>query len=395
MNKFRILVIDDDKEWAQNTCDNLRTIRLVDIIGEGYDDRPYIKHVTNQRAASQAVVNKYDLVLLDLLYPNAPNKKTPEVSLGEFAGMRWLPELRRLQPNATIIILTAYPYENHLRNVVEAISRDHANDFVPKKAPFRDLLARIRLALAAQRRVQTLRMFEIEFHALLRSRAASVLASDVGRLIDHSNAELIDIAQNVESGDPCAIATAPGAIRGLCCVLREGYNKMSSFFATFGQERLRGVNLPKSVGQLLTLYAQRFAEAGAKTIAQTQDDGIVVTTYESDLRIALHELLWNAADALKDCKTPVAERKVEVKVAMDRVLKRAIVRVVDNGDGFSAEALAHIFEPRASTRRDDGHQGLGLYIAKHMMQAIGGSIQAKNSTKGGAEVVLTIPDLAK
>jgi len=398
MSTFRVLIVDDDKQWSKNTTENLKQVTLAEITGEPHEKEMHIEYVTNQLDANRAIEKNtlgYDLILLDLLYPLTPNEAAPEVGQGEFAGMKWLPELRRLQPNATIMIITAYPNENYLRNVVDAISRDHANDFVPKRTPFRDLKGRVRLAVASQRRLRTLRMFENEFHSLFRSRAASVLADDIGRLIDRNSSELIRIAQNVESGDPTSIANAPGDIRGLCRSLHDRYSRMTSFFSTIGEHHLREMNLTSTISQMLLLCTRRFEETGAKVIAPTNGNATKLTTFESDIRIALHEVLWNAADALKDCRTPLARRTLEVRIAVDLESKRATISVLDNGGGFPDEVLAHIFEPHTSTHHDDRHHGLGLYIAKHMMQAVGGNIQVKNREEGGAEVVLTIPDLSK
>jgi two-component system C4-dicarboxylate transport sensor histidine kinase DctB len=144
---------------------------------------------------------------------------------------------------------------------------------------------------------------------------------------------------------------------------------------------------------MLTLYARKFGDVGAEVLAPPEEHGLRLTTYESDVRIALHEVLCNAADALKESRIPVPERRVELKIATDG--GRAIISITDNGGGFSDEALAHMFEPHFSTRKDGRHQGIGLYVAKHMVQAVGGSIDARNSSKGGAEVLLTIPDLSK
>ena len=147
--------------------------------------------------------------------------------------------------------------------------------------------------------------------------------------------------------------------------------------------------------QMLLLYSRRIQEAGATAVVVQCESPVVLTTFPSDVRIALHEVLWNAVDALKECRTLPIDRKVEVRVTPDAGSQRSSIHVIDNGEGFSDDAIAHLFEPRGSTRKGTGHQGIGLYIAKHVMQAIGGGVFVKNRAGGGAEVVLTIPDLAR
>ena len=69
------------------------------------------------------------------------------------------------------------------------------------------------------------------------------------------------------------------------------------------------------------------------------------------------------------------------------------IRIRDNGDGFSDDSLEHMFRIGFSDWKQEGHEGLGLYIAKRMMHAIGGEIRARNRPEGGAEVELIVRNL--
>jgi two-component system, OmpR family, sensor histidine kinase SaeS len=73
----------------------------------------------------------------------------------------------------------------------------------------------------------------------------------------------------------------------------------------------------------------------------------------------------------------------------------AIVAVEDTGDGLAPGAPQRMFERfwRAdeSRARSSGGAGLGLAIAKGLVQAHGGEIWAENRTGGGARVAFTLP----
>jgi signal transduction histidine kinase len=68
------------------------------------------------------------------------------------------------------------------------------------------------------------------------------------------------------------------------------------------------------------------------------------------------------------------------------------ISVLDDGPGFSREALEHAFERfwRDETGRPHGGTGLGLAIAKATVEAFGGTIALSNAA-GGAEVRIRFP----
>jgi signal transduction histidine kinase len=66
------------------------------------------------------------------------------------------------------------------------------------------------------------------------------------------------------------------------------------------------------------------------------------------------------------------------------------VEVVDEGDGISGEALPRIFTKFWHDARRGG-TGIGLFIAKGIVDAHGGSIEAGRAPAGGAAVRFTLP----
>ena len=82
-----------------------------------------------------------------------------------------------------------------------------------------------------------------------------------------------------------------------------------------------------------------------------------------------------------------------VAVRVERRDSDLLLRVEDTGEGLSAEAPARMFERfwRADRARSSSGAGLGLAIARGLVEAHGGKIWAENRPQGGACVSFTLP----
>jgi PAS domain S-box-containing protein len=82
-----------------------------------------------------------------------------------------------------------------------------------------------------------------------------------------------------------------------------------------------------------------------------------------------------------------------VQVTVDRAGDRARLTVRDHGIGIAAEAQAGIFDrfARAVSERNYGGLGLGLFIAREIVQAHGGSIAVQSRPGEGAAFTVELP----
>ncbi|MGQ0708711.1 MAG: ATP-binding protein [Rhodoferax sp.] len=87
--------------------------------------------------------------------------------------------------------------------------------------------------------------------------------------------------------------------------------------------------------------------------------------------------------------------RVELRLA--RQGKRAVVEVRDFGPGIPPGSMAAAFEPQVRLRhgqqRHRGGSGLGLGIARNILQAHGGEIRLHNHAQGGLVVTVVLPVL--
>ena len=111
-----------------------------------------------------------------------------------------------------------------------------------------------------------------------------------------------------------------------------------------------------------------------------------VDTNPGELRQVLINLISNAVDATPpEGHVAVRIRRSKSWVSRTRPDRVPGVRIViaDNGSGISSELQRHIFEPFFTTKLETGN-GLGLWVAKNLMQKAGGSIQVWSSTLPGS-----------
>jgi PAS domain S-box-containing protein len=109
----------------------------------------------------------------------------------------------------------------------------------------------------------------------------------------------------------------------------------------------------------------------------------------------LQQIIWNLlSNAIKF--TPQGGQ-VEIRLA--QVGTRAQITVIDRGKGISADFLPYVFDAfrqaDGTTTRTFGGLGLGLSIARHLVELHGGTITAHSAGEGqGATFTVTLPLIA-
>ena len=79
-----------------------------------------------------------------------------------------------------------------------------------------------------------------------------------------------------------------------------------------------------------------------------------------------------------------------VAIAVRADQGRAVIELADNGPGVPPADRERIFDPFFTSRRESGGTGLGLPIARALVQGCGGSLELEDSM-AGARFVVTLP----
>ncbi len=119
-------------------------------------------------------------------------------------------------------------------------------------------------------------------------------------------------------------------------------------------------------------------------VKECEDD--LLQTYANEVVQVLMNIINNAIDALVERKDEDRQIWIRTDCSDDKI----VIRVEDNGGGIEKKILGKIFDPYFSEKSKNG-TGLGLYMAKMIVEKhIGGVLQADN-TSNGALFSITLP----
>lgn len=114
-------------------------------------------------------------------------------------------------------------------------------------------------------------------------------------------------------------------------------------------------------------------------------EGVEVLHIEAGLvRQALVNIVSNAVTALEE-----AGGTITISVTAAAPEGGVVVTVTDDGPGFPPEVLPKVFDPLVTTRVKG--TGLGLALARSVVERHGGQAVAVNTEQGGAQVELHLP----
>jgi signal transduction histidine kinase len=109
-------------------------------------------------------------------------------------------------------------------------------------------------------------------------------------------------------------------------------------------------------------------------------------------RVRLEQVVTNL---LSNAAKYGSSRPVEVTVSGDGTT--AVLSIRDHGIGIPPEHQSRIFErfERAVSDRHYGGLGLGLWIVRQIVEALGGSIRVESETGEGSTFTVLLPKAAR
>ncbi len=366
-----ILVVDDEEDLLSMLSDFLKL--------RGYE----VEVARDSRQALSLVHDRpFNVILSDLRMPG-------------MNGVDLLEEVLDSYPGIVFIIMTGYAT---VQSAVDALKKG-AYDYIVKPFSLHELEKTIRLGLDRQRLARE----NLELSQLMK------------KLV-----EIDQIKSNVISSVSHEFRTPLTSLKGYLNMLFQASNNKELNDPSTQEKWLRGmkVNLDRLESLILNLLVMTEASAGDLLIAEEE--------------IELGELLKEILDSLdpnirnkalsvsldETTRSRVYADREKMKLAIRNLLENAIkfnvesgavavrieetsdppgirISISDTGIGIPAHKIRNIFESfhqldMTHTRRFAG-AGLGLPVAKAIVEAHGGSIDVESKPGKGSTVVVWLP----
>jgi len=142
------------------------------------------------------------------------------------------------------------------------------------------------------------------------------------------------------------------------------------------------VDIGRGLVNTLTILRAKAKSKSVGIIMNVDEALPLVSGFGSELNQVWANLIDNALDAVTD------GGRIELNANRER--DSVIVRVIDNGPGVSAEIRDRIFDPFFTTKPIGKGTGLGLDVARRLVQRHNGQIELESSP-GNTEFRVTLP----
>ncbi|HEX3867370.1 MAG TPA: ATP-binding protein [Gemmatimonadaceae bacterium] len=357
--RVRILLVDDDALDRQALTRALARSTIDATCDEAADA---------ETATALATTNVYDCFLLD---HDLPTK----------SGLELARELRAAGVRTPIVLVTGRDEDDQLES---AAADAGVTDYLPKAEVSTQRLARrIRFAIRIGRA-------EADAAAALAAATHAAHArDDVLAVVSHDlrgPLHAISLACEALRDDlPAesvrylgAIERAAARAERLISDLLEA-SAIENGALTLAQYPTDAASLVRQAAADSELQA---SESGARITTSVPDEPFFVSADRDRVMQVLSNLLGNA---LKHA------RGAPIEITLEKRAEDARITVRDHGLGIPETALPHIFDRYWRGRSRKAGAGLGLAIAKGIVDAHGGTITAATPADGGVALSFTLP----
>lgn len=374
MTKHGILIVDDERE-------NISL--LANILGEG-------RAIHEARGGDEALelLRKHpvDLILTDQRMPG-------------MSGVELLERVHEARPDCVRMLVTAYP---DVTDAIQAINRGHVNRYITKPFDARELKLMVDRelehldVLRANRRLndEMARMVDELFRANRELRDLNRMKDQFLANCSHelktplvSGMGYVDLLLSGGMG-PLEARQGKGlqiAYRNLERLLGLIENLLALAKGRFRPEALKVARFPLRplVDECVESLKARARKSSLKVKVSWPRGEILVDGDERKIHSVFTNVLANAEKFTPD------DARVEIRAKASKE-GRVVVEVIDNGKGpETGRGEIEMFRTTSDPRT--AGLGIGLTLARQILEAHGGQIRLERLPKGGARATFDLP----
>jgi len=228
---------------------------------------------------------------------------------------------------------------------------------------------------------------------LARSNRCSVASELVATIAHEINQPLGAILTNSETLEAVLQSPAPDLmeVREIAADIRRDIQRAADVIRHLrnllkkSSLELREIDLAEPVRDAIHFYSVLAGARNANVSSSITPIPLPVKGNVVQLQQVILNLIWNAVDAMSGLS--VVQR--EISITTERVENFAKVSISDTGPGIPPDTLEEVFAPFFSTKKEG--MGMGLSIARTIIDAHGGQIWAENKPTGGAVFRMRLP----
>lgn len=364
-SKPRVLIVDDQPINVKLLERKLEREGMDSLIAEN-----------GRRCVEMALELRPDLILLDVMMPEMDGMEACRI-LRSRAETREIP----------VIFITARSGRD---GKLEGLGAG-AVDYIVKPVDLDETMARVRTHL----RMREYHRENLALQARLAEARRQALVGQLTLGLSHNLNNLLGIVVgylDLLRAAPESRASVERSAAGMDRGLRRIRDVIAQVIRL--GEHTRPALFPASLVALLRNATETFRAdhdyRGALRIELGVPDAFRFPTDAPELVAALVRLLRNACESVERLRGAEPDIVVAAELAGDGPARRLIIRISDNGAGIEPALKETLFEPFISVKSDVG-AGMGLPLARHAIERLGGVLTLENLPAGGAVATVSLP----
>ena len=365
MSQPKILVVDDQ----------LLNIRLLERKLER-SEMVVISSTNGPEGLRLAEAEQPDVILLDIIMP----------------GMNGIEVCRKLKANEAtrdipVIFITA---NTSKEEKIEGLDVGAA-DYLVKPLELDETLARVRTQLRIIQEHENNLRLTLELEQSRRQSALMHLTEGIAHNMNNLLGVMVGYVSLLQRS-----AEDPEKIRSNCDRLEAAIKRMTgvvhqlTVIGHFKSLQKEKVALDKILRRAISRFHRTSSTDHPVKIQSGMPENFDFMTNAELLEVSLERLLQNAYESYQGGQQEQNDGPGEVILEVIENNQNLEFRILDRGKGIDDKIRDAIFEPFVSSSAVVG-RGMGLTIARHGANCLGGSISVEDREGGGVEAVISLP----